>query len=257
MRFLAALRFLTIIPFPFWRNASQSDMKHTTGYFPVVGLIIGLVMAGLNMLLALFLPRAVVNGLLLIYLVVISGGLHIDGFIDTCDGMAGHKTVEERWRIMRDSRVGAFGVVGAFLLLLVKYATLNSIPENLITVTLVVMPVVSRWAMVYAVCAYPYARPEGLGKAFKQEAGWSNFILATIIVLAVAIGLALLAQITYLAGLVILLMTWLMVVGMGSYLKRKFAGLTGDTYGAINEISEVWVLVLIVLLAHNHWLGLV
>jgi len=257
LRFLAALRFLTIIPFPFWRNASQSDMKHTTGYFPVVGLIIGLVMAGLNMLLALFLPRAVVNGLLLIYLVVISGGLHIDGFIDTCDGMAGHKTVEERWRIMRDSRVGAFGVVGAFLLLLVKYATLNSIPENLITVTLVVMPVVSRWAMVYAVCAYPYARPEGLGKAFKQEAGWSNFILATIIVLAVAIGLALLAQITYLAGLVILLMTWLMVVGMGSYLKRKFAGLTGDTYGAINEISEVWVLVLIVLLAHNHWLGLV
>ncbi|MBM2824477.1 MAG: cobalamin synthase [Dehalococcoidales bacterium] len=256
MRFLAALRLLTIIPFPFWRNVSQEDLGHATGYFPVVGIIIGLGLAGLNWFLALFLPMTIVNGLLLIYLVVISGGLHIDGFIDTCDGMAGHKTVAERWRIMHDSRAGAFGIVGAFLLLLVKYVSLNSLPEHLLTIILVMMPIVSRWAMVYAVCAYPYARPEGLGKVFKQGAGWSSFILATLVTLAAVIGLAQLAHISYMVGLAIMLVTWLMVVAGAGYLQRKFAGLTGDTYGAINEMSEVWVLILVVLLAYHRWLGL-
>jgi len=192
---------------------------------------------------------------LIISLVVISGALHLDGFVDTCDGIAGHKTVEERWRIMHDSRAGAFGIVGVFLLLLVKYVSLNSVPETLLAATLVLMPVVSRWAMVYAIFAYPYARPEGLGKVFKQGANWQRFTIATIITLAAAIGLARLANMAYfyLAGLVIMVGIWVMVVAMVAYLKRKFSGLTGDTYGAINEVAEVGVLILVSLLAYNQW----
>jgi len=187
--------------------------------------------------------------------VVISGALHLDGFVDTCDGIAGHKTVEERWRIMHDSRAGAFGIVGVFLLLLVKYVSLNSVPETLLAATLVLMPVVSRWAMVYAIFAYPYARPEGFGKVFKQGANWQRFTIATIITLAAAIGLARLANMAYfyLAGLVIMVGIWVMVVAMVAYLKRKFSGLTGDTYGAINEVAEVGVLILVSLLAYNQW----
>ena len=258
MRFLAALKFLTIIPLPWRREASPEELKGSIGYFPVIGLIIGLILAGLNWLLSLFLPSAVVNGLLIVSMVVISGALHLDGFVDTCDGIAGHKTVEDRWRVMHDSRAGAFGIVGVFLLLLVKYVSLNSVPENLLLVTLVLMPVVSRWAMVYTVFAYPYARPAGLGKIFKQGASWQGFTIATVITLAVAIGLARLANITYfyLAGLAIMLAIWVIVVAMATYLKRKFAGLTGDTYGAINEVAEVCVLILVCLLAHNQWLGL-
>jgi len=224
----------------------------------VVGIIIGLILAGLNWLLGLLLPSAVVNALLIVFMVVISGDLHLDGFVDTCDGIAGHKTVEERWRVMHDSRAGAFGIVGVFLLLLVKYVSLSSVPENLLMVTLVLMPVVSRWAMVYTVFAYSYARPAGLGKIFKQGASWQRFTTATVITLAVAIGLARLANITYfyLAGLAIMLAIWVIVVAMATYLKRKFAGLTGDTYGAINEVAEVCVLILICLLAYNHWLWL-
>ncbi len=256
MKFLAALRFLTIIPLPWRREASPEELKGSIGYFPVIGLIIGLILAGLNWLLSLFLPSAVVSGLLIVSMVVISGALHLDGFVDTCDGIAGHKTVEDRWRVMHDSRAGAFGIVGVFLLLLIKYVSLNSVPENLLMVTLVLMPIVSRWAMVYTVFAYPYARPTGLGKIFKQGASWQRFTAATVITLAVAIGLARLANITYfyLAGLAIMLIIWVIVVGMVTYLKRKFAGLSGDTYGAINEVIEVCVLILICLLAYNQWL---
>jgi len=214
----------------------------------VVGVIIGLILVGLNWVLGLLLPSSLVNALLIVCLVVISGALHVDGFVDTCDGIAGHKRVEDRWQVMHDSRAGGFGIVGVCCLLLVKYISLNSVPEPLLMATLVLMPVVSRWAMVYAVFAYPYAKPSGLGKVFKQGASWHRFIMATLIVLVVAVVLA------RLAGLAIMLGIWIIVIAMAAYLKGKFAGLTGDNYGAINEVAEVGVLILISLLAHNQWL---
>ena len=258
MSFVAALRFLTIIPVPWHREVSREELGRSTVYFPVVGLVIGLILAGLNWLLSLFLPSVVVNALLLVALAVITGVIHLDGFVDTCDGMAGHKTPEARWQIMSDSRVGGFGIVGAVLLLLVKYVSLNSVPQTLMLTTLVLMPMVSRWAMVYAIFAYPYAKPSGLGRVFKQKTGWPGFVLATIITLAVAIGLARWADAVYfyLVGLVIMAGIWVIIVAMVACLKGKFSGLTGDTYGAINEVAEVGVLILVLLLAHNQWLGL-
>lgn len=217
------------------------------GYFPMVGVIIGLILVGLNWLLSLLLPSSLVNALLIVCLAVISGALHLDGFVDTCDGIAGHKTVEERWRVMLDSRAGSFGIVGVCCLLLVKYISLNSVPETFLMATLVLMPVVSRWAMVYTVFAYPYAKPSGLGKTFKQGASWQRLAMATLTALVVAVVLA------RLAGLAIMLGIWLMVIAMAAYLKSKFAGLTGDNYGAINEVAEVGVLILVYLLI---WLGL-
>jgi len=209
----------------------------------VVGLIIGLILVGLNWLFGLILPSAVVSALLIVSLVVITGVLHLDGFADTCDGIAGHKATEDRWRVMHDSRVGGFSIVGIVLLLLVKYVSLNSIPLTLMMTTLVLMPIISRWATVYAIFAYPYAKPSGLGKAFKQGTSWPRFTMATLITLAVAIGLA------QLIGLAIMLLIWVMTVVMAAYLKSKFSGLTGDTYGAINEVAEVGVLILVTLLA--------
>ncbi len=255
MSFLAAFKFLTIIPVPLRREETPGEVGRSMVYFPVVGLIIGLLLAGSNWLFSLLLPSAVANGLLIVSLVVITGALHLDGFVDTCDGIAGHKSVEDRWQIMRDSHAGAFGVVGVVLLLLVKYLSLNSLPESLLVFALVLMPVVSRWAMVYAVFAYPYAIPEGLGKVFKQTISWQRFTVATVITVIIAIGLAWLADIAsfYLAGLAIMLGTWVIIVIMANYLKRKFSGLTGDSYGAINEVAEVIVLILIVLMAQNQW----
>ena len=242
MSFLAAVKFLTIIPIP--REASPEELGRSVTYFPVVGVIIGLILAGLNWLLGWLLPPSVVNVLLIAFMVIISGGLHLDGLVDTCDGIAGHKTVEERWQVMHDSRAGGFGVIGVCCLLLVKYISLNNVPETLMMTTLVLMPVVSRWAMVYAIFAYPYARPSGLGTAFKQAASWWRLAVATLIALVVALVLA------RLAGLAIMVGIWVIVLMMAAYLKRRFSGLTGDTYGAINEVAEVGVLIFVCLLAH-------
>lgn len=177
MKFLAAFKFLTIIPLPAWHEPSTEDIGRSTLYFPLVGLIIGLILAGLNWLLNFILPMGIVIAFLIVSLVAVTGALHLDGFIDTCDGLAGHKPAEERWRVMRDSRVGAFGVIGAVLLLLVKYVSLTNVPRELLPITLVLMPVGSRWAMVFAIFAYPYARPEGLGMVFKQETKWQRFTI--------------------------------------------------------------------------------
>jgi len=249
LSFLAALRFLTIIPLPGRREVSPEEVGRSIVYFPLVGVIIGLILVGLNWLLGLLLPSALVNILLVVSLAAISGSLHLDGFVDTCDGIGGHKTVEERWQVMHDSRAGAFGIIGVCLLLLVKYVALNNVPDNWLMLTLVLMPVVSRWAMVYAIFAYPYAKPSGLGKVFKQGASGTRFIVATVITLAVAVILA------QLMGLVIMFSIWVIVMAMAVYLKGKFGGLTGDTYGAINEVAEVLVLILVCLLAHVGWLG--
>jgi adenosylcobinamide-GDP ribazoletransferase len=230
---------------PLRRELNPSQLGRATTYFPVVGLIIGIILAVLNWLLSYILPPAVVNALLIVALVILTGALHLDGFADTCDGMAGHKSVEDRWKVMHDSRTGAFGVVGVVLLLLVKYVSLNSIPPELMTAMLIFMPVVSHWAMVYAIFVYPYARPTGLGTAYKNATRWPQFTVATVITFAVAIALYPLFSIT---GLILILGIFIITTAFAFYLKYKFAGLTGDTYGAINEVAEVMTLLFAIII---------
>ena len=145
---------------------------------------------------------------------------------------------------MRDSRTGAFGVVGVVLLLLVKYVSLNNIPSHLITAVLIFMPVVSRWAMVYAILVYPYARPEGLGTVYKKNTCWLQFTIATAVPLALA---AALIPLFWYLGFIMIFGVWMVTTLLALYLKHKFAGLTGDTYGAINEVAETTALWLAVL----------
>ena len=96
MKLLAAIQFLTMLPIPWRHKVNAEELARSTGYFPVVGLIIVLILVGLNWLLNLILPSVVVNALLLVSLAIITGVIHLDGFIDTCDGTAGHKTAEDR-----------------------------------------------------------------------------------------------------------------------------------------------------------------
>ncbi len=245
MSFIAALQFLTSIPLPWRDKINPEALGRSLSYFPVVGLIIGLILIGVNWLLLLVLPPAVVNALLIVFLIVITGALHLDGLADTCDGIAGHRTVEERLEIMHDSRSGAFGVVGVVVLLLVKYVALNSIPSHLMMTTLILMPAVSRWAIVYAIFTYPYARTTGLGRAFKNGASWLRFTAATAIILLVAILLIPLIKLTApltIGGI------WAITTLAAVYFKSKFSGLTGDNYGAINELAETSVLIIILVL---------
>ncbi len=246
MKFLSALQFLPTIPVPSRRDLSGEAGGGGTAYFPVVGLTLGLILAGLNWLLSVVLPTGVVDALLIVSLAMLTGALHLDGFLDTCDGMAGHRTTDERLRIMHDSRAGGIGVIAAIILLLVKYVSLSNIPGQLMMPSLLLMPVVSRWAMVYSIFAYPYARASGLGKAFKDSTNWPKFLAATLTTVAVVVVMPPLLR---LSGLATMLGVWVMTLIVNAYFKSRLSGLTGDTYGAVNELAEVTVLILVILLA--------
>ena len=246
MNFLAAFQFLTILPVK--RSFTSEQTGRSAAWFPVVGLVIGAVLFGLHYILNLVLPSGVVNGLLLAALVWMSGGLHLDGLADTIDGLAGHRTPERRLEIMRDSRIGGIGAVGLFLVLIIEYVSLNSIPDKWIPFTLLLAPAVSRWAMVNAIFMYPYARPEGLGKAFKAAVGRSEFIIATFLTLLLAVILF------PTAGPVIAAGAWIISILAALYIKKQIGGLTGDSYGAINEIAFVTVLLEMNILAFKNWL---
>jgi adenosylcobinamide-GDP ribazoletransferase len=129
LSFFTALRFLTIFRIPGGRTETAEDMGRSAVWFPVVGLIIGCILALVNWIFSFFLPISVTNGLTIVLLAIVTGAMHLDGFADTCDGLAGNKPAEERWKVMHDSRTGAFGVTGLILLLLVKFVLLNSIPQ--------------------------------------------------------------------------------------------------------------------------------
>jgi len=194
---------------------------------------LGGVLYGLDYSLSLVFPLPVTAILVLAAWLLLTRALHFDGFLDTCDGLFGGFTPERRLEIMRDSRVGAFGVAGGGLLLLAKYAALVSLQG---LSGLVFAPVLGRWVLSIAIFAYPYAREKGLGRDMKDNVRWPQVILATVVAVIVAwllagwMGLLAFA----LAGIVL----WL---GAG-FVLRRIPGLTGDSYGALCELTELAVL---------------
>ena len=246
MGLLAAFQFLTLLPVK--RSFTVEQIGRSTAYFPVVGLVIGLILAGIDYVLSLILPAGVVNIFLVIALAAMSGALHLDGLADTLDGLAGHRTTEQRLEIMRDSRVGGFGAIGVALFLLTEYVTLNSIPGNIKLPVLVLAPVLSRWAMVNAIFVYPYARPSGLGRALKDAVSGRQFITATLAAFLLSVVLF------QVSGLIIMAFVCLTASLISIYIKSRLKGLTGDTYGAINETAMISIFIIVILLAYNHWL---
>ena len=239
MGFWAALQFLTIFPTPLRRKVTAKTSGQSLTYFPLVGLILGAILLGLNYGLTFILPFSVVNALLIIALVILTGAHHLDGFIDTCDGVIAGKSKKERLAIMSDINVGTFGIVGAILLLLLKYVSLSS---TRILPALLLMPTLSRWTMVSIIFTFPYAKRSGMGLAFKRGATWQRLTVATIIALIVAVVLL------NLWGLVLMAALWLISFGTACYFRSRLGGLTGDNYGAINELAEVLVLILLILI---------
>jgi len=241
---VAALQFLTI--FPVRLKVSANALRRSIAYFPLVGMLIGGILYGLDRLFTLAFPMILVNILLIIALAAMTRALHLDGFIDTCDGLAGGHSPEERLKIMRDSRVGGFGVVGGALLILLQYIALTVVPDEHRMAALLLMPTIARWTMVCAMFAFPYAREQGLGKIFQEGTKWPWLAVATVITLASCLGLM------WLNGLAVMAAALVIAAPVATWLSGKLRGLTGDTYGAINEIVEVSVLILIPLITWSY-----
>lgn len=238
---LTAFRFLTVLPLGGGTEVSPQTLGRSVAWFPAVGLALGTLLALAASGLAAFLPAPVAAGLLLALWVVLTGGLHLDGFLDTCDGLLGGRTPEERLRIMRDERVGAFGVVGGVLLLLTKHAALTAVVSypTARLAALLLAPTVARGAMAAALVLFPYARAEGLGSALKAHASYRE--LGTALALTAAVALGVLGPV----GLAVAAAGFTVAGAVALWTTRRIPGLTGDVYGALCELVELFLLILL------------
>lgn len=239
-----ALQFLTIAPSIIQRAFTPAELGWAVGFFPLVGLLLGGLLAGLDAVLRLVFPISVSTALVLAAWVALTGALHLDGFLDACDGLLGGSSPEERLRILRDERVGAFAVAGGILLLLTKYTALAAVPGRV--AALVIACTLGRWGMTLAVVAFPYARPQGLGRDMKDNAGWAQMALATFVALAVAWSIA------GWSGLLAFALAGVITWAVARFTLGRIPGLTGDLYGATCEVVEVAAL--LTLVALGGWL---
>ncbi len=232
--FWAALQFLTILP-PFVRRPfTAAEMGMSLAFYPVVGLLMGLSLVAFHWAALRLFPSTVSAALTLAVWVVLSGALHLDGFLDTCDGLLGGWTPEKRLEIMRDEHHGAYALAGGVLLLLTKYSLLAT--GGLPALALLLAPAYGRWGITIAVLAFPYQRLQGVGRAIKDAATWREGVFATLwVLIATSFTFSLAA---WIALVVVLVVVW----GGAQLVLRLIPGLTGDVYGAFNELSELAVL---------------
>ncbi|NKB82496.1 MAG: adenosylcobinamide-GDP ribazoletransferase [Nitrospirales bacterium] len=240
-RFSLAWNFLTIIPLP-WSihtHLPPERLAASLGWYPFVGFVLGMMLVLSDRLLSAVLAQPLVNMLLVVLLVVITGGLHQDGLADTIDGLAGGKNPAHRLTILRDSRIGAIGATGLILALGLRYAGFVSLPPGGRESLLFCMPALGRWSMVIGSWKVAYPRLEGgVAAPFLQHISFRDLCLATMI-----IGIGLIGAINPLKAIVILLIVAvgirLMVWGASSL----FGGITGDILGAMNEVTELMFLI--------------
>jgi len=183
----------------------------------------------------LIFPLPVAATMILAAWLLLTRALHFDGFLDTCDGLFGGFTPHRRLEIMRDSRVGAFGVAGGGMLLLTKFAAISAAPH---LTGLLLAPVLGRWALSIAIFAYPYAREQGMGRDMKDNVHWGQVILATVVSVLTAWFFA------GWTGLLGLLLAGMVLIFVAGFITRRILGLTGDSYGALCELIE-WVVLLL------------
>lgn len=232
--FWAALQFLTILPPVVRRPFTPAEMGASLAFYPLVGLIFGGILVAFRQLALEIMPPTVSAALTLALWVVLSGALHLDGFLDTCDGLLGGWTPEKRLEILRDEHHGAYALAGGVLLLLTKYSLLAT--AGFPVQALLLAPAFGRWGMAMAVLGFPYQRPQGVGRAIKDAATWREGLFATIWVL-IAASLTFSFQ-SWMALVVVMVVVW----GGAHVTLRLIPGLTGDIYGALNELCELAVL---------------
>ena len=237
--YLIALQFLTIIPLPFSVRCEKEDLGRATAFFPLVGLSIGAMLAGLNWLIAPWLARPLVDALLITVLAVVTGALHLDGLADVCDGLAARGDRERFLAVMKDSSTGAVGAVGLALGLLLKWQALLAVPTEIKWQALLLFLLLSRFGQVQTIVFARNARQDGLGSTLIKAAGALQLLAAGGITLAAAWWLMGVKGLVILA--VIVVCTWLLKL----WSHRRLGGITGDIIGCITELNEILALILI------------
>ena len=240
--FLRALSFLTILPMGQLPLSEEKELARSMVFFPLVGLVIGLLLALGYYLLSFLFSKSLVLWLTIGLLALLTRGLHLDGFADTMDGLGSGGPREKILEVMRDSRIGSFGVISLILLIGAKYFALDQISIPSIPYALILMAVMGRNAMVLVCYRSAYARfSEGLGKPFTENLGVREVTFSSLS----AFGIALLTM--GIKGILVFLGICLFSLVYRFFFIKKLGGVTGDILGAANELTELLCLILLVI----------
>jgi adenosylcobinamide-GDP ribazoletransferase len=208
-------------------------------WYPIVGAALGSIMVGVYSIGSAVFPDGVLRPMLVVLLVILTGGLHLDGFADVCDGFYAGRTKAEALRIMKDPHVGTMAVIGIITVLMMKVVLLSSLPAAMLSSALLIFPAIGRGGMVWGMWMAPYARPEGgTGETFFRTLAGRHVWTATVLLSAWALLFA-----GWPAVIVLLFAAGATKIFVG-YCGRRIGGMTGDTLGALNELLELLTLVL-------------
>jgi len=233
--FWTAVTLLTRLPAPHLKGFQEDWLARSAPYFPVVGLIVGLLAAAVHRLAAFLWPEPVPAVLTLAATAWLTGGLHEDGWADLFDGLAAPR--ERMLEAMKDSRIGSTGALALVLLLLGKLGGIVLLPAPRVTAALVAAHVLSRWSSLPLLWKLPYARPEG-GMAHALAGGVSGARLLSGTLVAVLLVAGALRW----TSLPALTVTVIATLAAGLFFRRRLGGITGDCLGATNQLVELGVL---------------
>ncbi|MGA2985093.1 MAG: adenosylcobinamide-GDP ribazoletransferase [Terriglobia bacterium] len=231
---MSAVAFLTRLPVPHETQVGPDALSSSSVFFPLVGLLVSAGAIILNHVFSRFVAHDVVIVIILVFLVAITGGLHEDAMADAADGFGGGWGKDQILHIMRDSRVGSFGVLAIALALLARFVFLSNIPPQRFDSYLVAGQVTCRWTALPLAFFLPPAREQsGQGARIAGKITTFSLVtgtLLTIVILGVALGTKALW-----VGLAAMVITG----ASGAYYRRRIGGVTGDCLGATNQIAEV------------------
>jgi adenosylcobinamide-GDP ribazoletransferase len=241
VRLLTAIRFLTIIPMPRPRKETVEHMVRAAAFYPLVGGLVGGVLAGVAYTAALVWPPGTVAAVVVVAWAVLTGGLHLDGLADVSDGLGGGYTPARRLEIMKDVHLGAFGAVAVVCALALKIGFAAALEDVRLLKALVAAPVLGRFVQVGLIATFPSARTEGMAATFKRH------LRPVDTAAAAATGLAVVFVLYGVWGPILLAGVAGVAAAAGAVVSRLLGGLTGDAYGALCEAAELVTLAVLAL----------
>ena len=242
--FFIALQFLTRVPVPGWVGWQPEWLHHSARHFAGVGLLVGSLASAVLWLAGHAWPATVSVLLSMVFTVWLTGDFHEDGLADTCDALGGAVTRERALAIMKDSRLGTYGVVGLVAVLALKAAVLVALASRDLAAALALLPLAHTWsrgATVLLLHQLPYGGdPEhAKAKPMAQQVDGLGLLMALLwCVLAGAVAWLFVQGLALLAGAVATLLCALL---MGNWLKKRLGGYTGDGLGATQQLCELTV----------------
>jgi adenosylcobinamide-GDP ribazoletransferase len=242
--FMLNLRFLTRIPVP--AEVEHDDRAFSAGavFAPIIGLLIGLLMVCVYLVCSPLDKPALAVFLAMAAEITVTGGLHLDGLADTFDGLFSYRDKNRVLEIMRDSRLGTSGAIALFLVLMLKYSLLVSLPDAYIIACLIAMPVLSRMTIAWSAGLSPYARSDKSSAA----AGLIRHTSAVEIIIATTLALIISVIFLKLAALPLAMIIIAFTLIVNLYVKFRIGGITGDVIGAVIELSEAMFLLSVLVL---------